>query len=95
MRDCPIDIDIIYLDGSGRVLTMHNMKFEDARKPGVEDADKDGFNETYDNRLKKYSSRYPSQFVVELQGGMIQKIGLKENDVVKLDVEGLKKLAKP
>jgi len=95
MRDCSIPIDILYLDGSGRVLKMHAMVPEEPRKAdGTEDADKDGFNALYDARLTKYSSRYPSQLVVELKGGKIKEIGVKENDMVKLDAEGLKKLAK-
>lgn len=95
MRDCKFPIDILYLDGNGRILTALAMVPEDPRKAdGSEDADKDGFNAIYDARLKQYNSRYPSQLVVELQGGMIQKLGIKDNDVVKLDAEGLKKLAR-
>lgn len=95
MRDCTIPIDILYLDGSGRVLTMHNMLPEAPRNADhTEDADAQGENKLYDYRLKQYNSRYPSQIIIELQGGMIQKIGVKENDKVILDAEGLKKLAK-
>ncbi len=31
MRDCPVDIDIIYLDGAGRVTAMYQMKAEKPR----------------------------------------------------------------
>lgn len=93
MRDCECDIDIIYLDGAGRILSMHAMKFEDPRGAD-EQPDKDGFNEKYDARLKKYSSRYPSQIVVELKGGKIKELGLTETDKITLDADGLKKLAR-
>lgn len=93
MRDCAIPIDIIYLDSAGRILAMHNMQPEPPR--GADEvADADGFNEKYDARLKRYSSRFPAQFVIEIQGGMIQKLNLKEGDRVKHDWDGLKRLAR-
>jgi uncharacterized membrane protein (UPF0127 family) len=95
MRDCPIPIDILYLDGSGRVLSMHAMQSEPARGDGETDLDsKTGTNKKYEDRLKPYPSRFPSQLVIELQGGMIQKLGVKEGDLVQMKAEELKKLAK-
>ena len=92
MRDCVIDIDIIYLDGAGRILAMHNMKKEDPRGAD-EAADANGLNPKYDARLKKYSSKYPSQFVIELKGGMLQSLNLKEGDIVKQKWDELKRVA--
>jgi hypothetical protein len=48
----------------------------------------------YENRLKKYSSRFPSPFVIELAAGTIQKIGVKEGDQVVFDTAGLKRRAR-
>lgn len=87
MRDCPIAIDIAYLDPAGRVVRIHEMQPEEPQKPGESDYD-------YNQRLKQYESRYPAQFVVEVAGGRLREIGLDEGDLVKFDVQGLKARAR-
>lgn len=87
MRDCPIAIDIAFLDGAGRVLAMHEMTPEEPRKAG-ESA------EAYESRLKRYGSRFPSQFVVEVAGGTLRRLGLEVGDLIVLDTEGLKARAR-
>lgn len=86
MGDCLTDIDILYLDSAGRILTMHEMKV-DRRLEGESDA-------AYNQRLKKYSSRFRSGLAVELAPGSIKKLGLKEGDLVRLDLNALKKMAR-
>ncbi len=51
-------------------------------------------NDAYENRLKKYSSRFPAQFVIELKGGTLQSLNLKPGQKIELDLDRLKKLAK-
>jgi uncharacterized membrane protein (UPF0127 family) len=92
MRDCPIPIDILYLDGSGRVLTTYTMTPEAPR--GADEAEGTPGGDAYNAKLKRYPSRFATQLVVELQGGMIPKLGVKEGDLVQLKAEELKKLAK-
>lgn len=101
MRDCPVDIDIIYLDKSGRIVAMHAMKAETPRAddekvlsggPGVPEWAKT--NDKYESRLKKYPSKFPAQFVIELKGGTLAKLKLKNGDKIDLDTKGLKKRAK-
>jgi uncharacterized membrane protein (UPF0127 family) len=101
MRDCAVDIDIIYLDRSGRIVAMHEMKAEAPRseaekqpdsRPGIPDWA--ATNSAYENRLKRYPSKYPSQFVIELKGGTIKDLNIKKGDQIKLDMKGLKKRAK-
>lgn len=95
MRDCPIAIDIIYLDSAGRVLTTHTMTPEPPRaEDGSEGKPGDMNNAKYENRLKRYSSRFPSQFVIELREGTINRLGVKEGDQVVFDVAGLKRRAR-
>ncbi len=94
MRDCLVDIDIIYLDGGGRILAMHAMKKEKPRDEQTEKADDPEADKRYNDRLPKYPSRFPSQIVIELKGGMIKELGLTESDKISLDIEGLKKLAR-
>lgn len=95
MRDCPINIDIIYLDGAGRVLSFHEMKAEPPRDPAKgEGVAGDMGNPTYETRLKRYSSRYPATFVIELKEGSIKKLAVKEGDLIDLDAAGLKNMAR-
>jgi uncharacterized membrane protein (UPF0127 family) len=87
MRDCPVPIDIMFLDGAGRVLVTHAMIPEEPREP----------NETafeYEERLKRYASRFPTGIAIELKGGKIKELGLKPGDKVEFDIEGLKKRAR-
>ncbi len=93
MRDCLIPIDIIYTDPAGRVLTTYTMDIEPPRGLGEGKAG-DLSNLKYESRLKKYSSRYPAQFAVELKAGTIQRLGVKEGDKLEFDAETLKKIAR-
>lgn len=102
MRDCPIPIDIIYLDKGGRITAMHAMVPEPPRteeekvltppSPGAPQWT--WTNEAYENRLKHYSSRYSVQFAIELKGGTIETLDLKEGQKIELDAPGLRKRAR-
>ncbi|MCL4743026.1 MAG: DUF192 domain-containing protein [Phycisphaerales bacterium] len=87
MRDCPISIDIIFLDPSGRVVAMHHMEAEEPRREGESDWQ-------YEERLKRYSSRFDSQFVIELAGNTLESLELETGDRIPLDTAGLKARAK-
>jgi len=87
MRDCPISIDIIFLDPSGRVVATHHMEAEEPRREGESDWQ-------YEERLKRYSSRFASQFVIELAGGTLESLELKAGDRIALDTAKLKARAK-
>lgn len=87
MRDCPIPIDIIYLNAAGTVVSTHEMLPEPPRQP-TETGD------TYELRLKPYPSQAPMQFAIELRGGTIRKVGVRPGDRVPLDVERLKRIAR-
>ena len=86
MRDCLIDIDIAYLDGSGRVVNLHAMTI-DPRREGESD-------QAYEWRLKRYSSRYAAVFAVEVRAGTLERLGVRVGDVVGLDSAGLKQRAR-
>lgn len=86
MRECPVPIDIAFLDSSGRVVAVHEMTPEEPRREGESDME-------YEMRLKRYPSRYPAQFAVETAGGRLGAVGLREGDKVAFDVEGLKRRA--
>lgn len=87
MKNCLTDMDILYLDGSGRVLATHTMKVEEPMK----------LTETleqYEKRLPTYSSKFPSPIAIEIAPGSVEKLKVKPGDKVEIDVEGLKKMAK-
>lgn len=78
MRDCPIPIDIIFLDRSRRVTATHAMKVEEPRREGEDTI-------AYENRLKRYPSRFDSQYAIELQGGMLEKVPVKPGELINID----------
>ncbi len=70
MRDCPVPIDVAFLNEKGRVVALHAMKPEPPR----------GKNETagsYESRLSSYASGEPAQFAVELAGGRLAQLGVR------------------
>lgn len=98
MRDCLIDIDIIFLDANARIIAMHHMPAEPPRaegegEPGDWDLAK-AANRRYESRLKRYSSGGSAQFVIEIAGGMLEKLDLSRGQKIELDAERLKELAR-
>jgi len=87
MRDCLIDIDIAFLDPTGRVVATHKMTVEEAQREGESDRQ-------YENRLKRYPSRFAAQFAIELAGGKLEELGLEVGEKVEMDIAGLKARAK-
>jgi uncharacterized membrane protein (UPF0127 family) len=83
MRDCPVAIDVAFLDDLGRVMTIHEMQPEAPQR-----VDETQF--AYESRLRKYSSRFPTRIAVEVAGGTLRKLGVKEGDRIEFDLAGLK-----
>ena len=61
MKDTRIALDIIYVDGSGKIVSVAQMR-------------------PYD--LSTVSSQVPAQYAIELNAGMIQKLGLRTGQVL-------------
>jgi len=80
MKNCLVDMDLIFLDASGTVVANHRMTIEPARGNQENESD-------YHNRLKRYSSGDPAQFAIELQAGQVQRLGLKPGDRIALPDE--------
>lgn len=78
MKNCPIDIDLMFLDSNGRIVAVHAMVAEPAQRVGESDDD-------YSARLKLYPSRKPAQFAVELKAGSIKRLKLTVGQTVTLD----------
>ena len=85
MKNCLVDIDLLYLDGRGRIGSMHKMKKEPPR----------GENENvveYERRLKRYPSRRPAQFIIELKPGSIDRLKPKVGQTIELDLSKLRQI---
>lgn len=94
MRDCPVGIDIIYLDPTGRITATAKMVPEPARSADEKSLDpRTGVNARYEARLKQYSSHYPAQFVIELAANTLDTLNVKAGEKIELDLDRLKKLA--
>jgi uncharacterized membrane protein (UPF0127 family) len=87
MKNCLVDIDLLYLDSKGRIVQRYKMKKEPPR----------GADETewaYEWRLKRYTSRRPAQFVIELKAGSIDRLKLERGQIIELDCARLRKMAR-
>jgi len=82
MRDCPIAIDVAFLDAGGRVVAIHTMKPEPPRRP-------DESRREYEMRLIPYASEVPVSFAIETAGGRLAELGLRVGDQLLFDIAGL------
>jgi len=84
MKDCLIDMDIIYLDRQARVTWAGTMRAIPLQEPDESKAD-------YETRLRSTatSSGYPSQFVIEVKAGTVQRLGVRVEDKIELDTRTL------
>jgi len=82
MRDCPIPIDVAFLDAQGRVINVHPMVPERPRASGESTTD-------YESRLHPYRSALPARFAVEVAGGRLAELGVHSGDKIDLDLKSL------
>lgn len=87
MRHCLVEIDIAFLDASGRVVALHEMVVEPPQREGESDL-------AYESRLQRYDSRFKARFAVEVAGGTLRALGVETGDRIDFDVEGLKARAR-
>jgi uncharacterized membrane protein (UPF0127 family) len=87
MKNCLVDIDLLYLGSKGRIVRVHRMKREPPRREGETEGQ-------YEWRLKSYRSRRPAQFVIELKAGTIDRLKIKIGQTIELDRAKLRKIAR-
>jgi hypothetical protein len=87
MGYCQVDMDIIFLDRQGRVTATHRMKMDQPRANDETEAE-------YDARLPRYSSGYPAQFAIELKAGSLDRLNVKVDERIELDLPRLKAMAR-
>ncbi|MEE2681705.1 MAG: DUF192 domain-containing protein [Planctomycetota bacterium] len=83
MKDCLIDIDIMFLDPLGRITAIHQMKAEPARGPEESQA-------AYEQRLARYPSTMGALYAIELSGGRIRELGLEPGNKLVIPHDCLK-----
>jgi uncharacterized membrane protein (UPF0127 family) len=86
MKNCPIDIDILYVDHAGRIVATYRMKAAPPRRDGESKSN-------YDNRLPLYPSKRPAQFAIELKAGTIERLKIKPGQMIEMDVKRLEAMA--
>ena len=87
MKNCRMDMDLIYMDAQGVVVSVHRMRVERPRQRSESE-------EAYCSRLPTYDSGKPVQFVLELASGQVDFLGLQEGDKIDLGIQGLLELYK-
>ncbi len=90
MKDCLIEMDILFVDRTGRVVSTHTMKPVPLRQP-----DESEFQ--YEDRLRRtasYPSRGLARYVIELRAGKVQELGVEPGQKLDVDLERLNELAK-
>lgn len=86
MKDCLIDLDIVYVDAVGKVTALHRMKKEPPRSPGESLFD-------YQRRLPSYTSRRSAVLVLEFAPGTLDRLDLRMGEQLDLDVTKLRGMA--
>ncbi len=87
MKDCMFDIDLIYLDKSGTVVAVHEMKREPPRQPGEN-------TRRYTDRLRKHMSEKPARYALEFPPGTIKRLEFKTGEVIALPHRRLREMAR-
>jgi len=80
MKDCLTDMDIIFLTTEGQIVNMENM-IKERHKVSFET------NESYQSRLKMYSSKYPAKYAIEIPSGDISRLGLEVGQYININNE--------
>ena len=87
MRDCPVPIDVAFLDADGRIVALSAMAPEAPRAAGEP-------RSAYEARLPIHRSGVPARFAIEVAGGRLASLGVVVGDKIALDTEALAALAR-
>ena len=83
MYDCLTDMDVAYVDRTGKVVSIETMKAEPLKAAGETE-------EAYKSRLKHYPAAGEGLYAIELPPGEFTKLGAKPGDTIALDHAKLK-----
>ena len=77
MGGCVTDMDIAFIDGSGRVVSLYTMLKEPPRENGESEQE-------YQNRLQVYDSRGMARYAIEVKAGTWNRLGLAVGDCLQI-----------
>ncbi|MCC6909189.1 MAG: DUF192 domain-containing protein [Phycisphaerales bacterium] len=88
MLDCLVDMDIMYIDRTGFIVSTYTMKAQPLRQPGES-------QQQYEQRLRadSYPSKGRARYAIELRAGRMAELGLRRGQQLELDLDRLKELA--
>jgi len=87
MKDCLVDMDMVFVDSEGKISAMHEAKKQTLRSRSQT---LDG----YEGTLVRYSSNRRAQFVIEVPAGTIARVKPQLGQVVAIDWKALVARAK-
>ncbi|MCH2133606.1 MAG: DUF192 domain-containing protein [Phycisphaerales bacterium] len=82
MGHCLTDMDLVFVDGLGRITAVHEMVAEAPQEPGESEF-------AYHQRLAQYSSVFPVRVALEFPTGTIKRLGLAPGQATPLDIRAL------
>ncbi len=85
MAYCLTDIDLVFVDGTGRITATHAMEVEPPRSPSESE-------QAYLGRMQSYGSIFPARVAIELPPGSIEKLGLASGQATGLNMRALEDL---
>lgn len=89
MKNCVVDMDIIFLDPFGRITATDRMVVQLPQAPAESMVE-------YEQRMHEAASvsQLPAQYVIELQSGWLDRLDLRVDDRIELDLERLRRIAR-
>jgi uncharacterized protein len=86
MKNCLVDMDILFLDRNGVIVRIHEMFAEPLQQANESMQD-------YHARLKRYPSSAPARYAIELRHGTARRLGIIPGQRIELDARRLMSLA--
>ena len=87
MKNTLVDLDIVFLDEDGRIVSFLTMAAAPRHKGESE--------QSYEERLKRYGSDKSARYAIEFMAGTTELLKLKKGTVIPLDFKLLGQLAEP
>lgn len=75
MKDTLISLDVVFLDSTGKILSIQTMKAEPPKSSKES-------QEGYERRLKRYSCNGIVFSVLEMRAGLAEELGLAKGDKI-------------
>ena len=78
MKDCLIDMDMVFVDAEGKISALHEAKRQPLRTRGQS-------LDVYESGLKRYSSNRRAKYCIELPAGSIKRLKPSLGQRIELD----------